>query len=247
MISCKQTIYTGNKRITGDQPHSGDAIWSLAHLQSLNQPVEYFLKCETQQLYNELESIIKIQPYIDNVYEYRSGVVDIDFDDRNRYDTSQCICDIYGSSNHDTSWLFHEFESKQYNIIYRNTRYRNEMFDWRKYKEQLDLSNCIFIGSYTEYVSFRMSASIPRSKLEWVETKTYLELYKTIAQCNMFYGNGGLPCVMAHGLGKPVVLEIELHRYTPHDPVLHNVMNRKHNEYYVQYNGDNIKQLKIQA
>lgn len=242
MISCKQTIYTGKTQVFGDQPHSGDFIWSLSHLMNYNQPVCYYINCETEELYDQLRSLAVMQPYIHTIARYSGESVDLDFDNRNRYDTSRCICDIYGSNDPRKAWLSGG-KSGDYDVISRNLRYQSQEFNWKVFKKTIDLSKCIFIGSHEEYLSFRVSACIPKSKLEWIETPTYADLYRVISMCNTFYGNGGLPSVLAHGFQKKVVLEIELHKYPPHTPIIHNVMNSRSNEYYTHYNITTIKTI----
>ena len=245
MISCKHSAYTGEVRHFGDQPHSGDVIWSLACIKELRKPVTYYLNCETEELYDQLKPIIDRQEYIYETLPYTGQEVDFDLDkDVRRTNLQQCLCDVFTlSADHKNNWLDIPEDIKEYDVLYRNTRYRNDNFDWKKFtRDNVALPNCVYVGKYHEYISFIRAAEILPRKLKWVETRTVNELYDTIALCRNFYGNGGLPYVMACGMGKPCVCEVEPDPYTGVS-IMHNVLNREINTYYSHYSKDNISQL----
>ena len=242
MISCKHSAYTGDVSHFGDQPHSGDVIWSLACIRELQKPVTYYLNCETEELYNQLKPIVDRQDYIHSTLNYNGQPVDFDLDHEvRRTDLRTCLCDVFTlSANHENDWLCTPDDVEGYDVLYRNTRYRNDLFDWEKFvKDNITLSNCVFIGKYHEYISFIRAAKILPRKLKWLETQNIIELYDAVSHCNTFYGTGGLPYVLACGMGKPVVLEVELDPYTS-APIMHNVMNRMNDTHYIAYNDTNI-------
>jgi hypothetical protein len=238
MISCKHSIY--NNEVS--QPHSGDLIWSLACIKELQTPVTYYLDCETEELYSQLKPITDRQEYIHETISYTDQQIDYDLDkDVRRTNLNQCLCDVFTlSADHNNNWLATSGSDEGYDILYRNTRYRNDDFDWKKFvKDNIKLSNCVFVGKYHEYVSFILTASILPRDLKWIETRNVNELYDVIANCRSFYGNGGLPYVLACGMGKPCTCEIEPAPYTG-VPIMHNVLNRPTNTYYTHYNDDKI-------
>ena len=251
MIVCKHSI-------TPTGAHPGDVIWSLGYLKSLGESVVMQLNVMNNQhvfdmsMYNNVSAIIDKQPYINKVERYVDGSeVDINLDTCNRQALDICLYDAYHNiskrvSNHDDQWLCDGVKvslNDRDKIIYRNTRYQNSNFDWSYYiKNNINISECCFVGAKHEYISFLIKSKIKPRQLPWLRTASMCELYDVIYSCSHFYGNGGLPAVIAHGLQKPMTFEnaVPRGRFQKNN---HNIMIRDDAEYYLSYNKDNISKV----
>lgn len=261
MITCKHSI-------SPTTAHSGDVMWSLGYLRSLGKQIVFKLDVLNDEgmfdecVYNNLSEIVERQPYIDRVERYIDGTsVDIDLDTCDRYDLGICLYDAYHNisnikPSHSDLWLYNGDQEElglRNKIIYRNTRYRNNEFDWSYYiKNNINIDECFFVGVENEYISFLIKSKTPRSMLPWRRTNSMSELYDVVCSCSHFYGNAGLPAVMAQGFQKPLTLENPLptsygNRPNRYHLINHNVMHRGGAEYYLSYNKDNISKVPTQS
>lgn len=257
MIRFKHTIcrpYT-NKPYA----HTGDLMYSLSYIKSFGTSAELALVCE-DSLYNEVRDLIMHQPYIEDVVKYKDQKIDIDLDRSVKKEQELPLLDGYyritgDVVNHDP-WLTCSYETTvpegSYNLIYRNTNYRNRLFDWKYFVEQnVDLSTCYFVGSDHEYTQFLMNIRVPPRLLKRYKTHTLTRLLSVINKCEHFYCSAGLPLVLAHGLGTNMTAEngarmpnsghLSLAEYMSQPINKHIVLNRENCIYYEQYNGNKIE------
>jgi hypothetical protein len=258
MIKFKHTICRPYSQI--HHAHVGDLMWSLSYCKSFNDDIILYLKCDNE-LFDNVHDILNHQPYIARVEQYGGQEVDVDLDLATRKNQDSSLLDIYykisnDEPNHDP-WLFCDtkisFPDNRTNLIYRNTNYRNRLFDWKYFieREEIDLTRCCFVGAEHEYIQFIMLIGIPRSRLPWLKTSSLLDLLTAINSADHFYTHAGLPLVLSHGLGIDMTVEnggrmnnmpLSYKQDYMTLPInLHNVLDRQNVTYYEQYNRNMIE------
>jgi hypothetical protein len=235
-------------------------FWSLSYVKSFNDDATIYLKCSDEQ-YNAVYDLLISQPYIANVCKYTNQSIDVDLDHAMRKDQDKPLLECYYSiddtePNHEP-WLYCNdtitLPDNVTSLIYRNTNYRNRLFDWKYFihKENIDLSRCCFVGSEHEYIQFTLNVHVPRTRLKWFKTETLTHLLAAINTADHFYCHAGLPLVLAHGLGKNMTIEngarmnnmpiTFTQNYLDLPINMHNVLKRDNCVYYEQYNRNTIE------
>ena len=246
--------------------HVGDLVWSMSYIRSHKCDAAIYLTCN-DKLFDRVYDFLVDQPYICTVDKYTPGqAIDIDLDEAERDMIDMSLLDIYyqitnEQPNHEP-WLFCnkniQLPHNRTNLIYRNTNYRNNLFDWKYFikNEGIDITNCCFIGAEHEYIQFILTIGVTRSKLPHYQTKTLTDLLVAINSAEHFYTHPGLPLVLAHGLGVDMTVEnrsrLNMDRWickmgAPDYMSLpinyHNILNRTNCIYYEQYNGNTIETI----
>jgi hypothetical protein len=241
--------------------HVGDLLWSLSYIKSHNCDAAIYLVCD-DTLFDKVCDLLLYQPYIHIVDKYKPGQkidVDLDLATRKTQDTS--LLDVYYRITEDQPkhepWLFCnervQLTGGRNNLIYRNTNYRNRLFDWKYFveNENIDIADCCFVGAEHEYIQFILTIGVTRSKLPHHKTDTLMDLLITINSAEHFYTHAGLPLVLAHGLGVDMTVENgarlnNIPTSYKQDYMLlpinyHNVLSRDNCTYYEQYNRNMIE------
>jgi len=90
-------------------------------------------------------------------------------------------------------------------VVARSERYQDVTYPWGKFAYRHG-DRMVFVGTEREYNLFKGFAA-PKFHIPHYPTKDCLELARVIAGAKVFCGNQSLPLAIAHGLGKPVVVE----------------------------------------
>ena len=163
-----------------------------------------------QKLFDVIEPLLAIQPYISSVTVYKNEDIDFDLDlfrhkilflscgDITKwyqylfpvsYDTSKPWITVDKTDNVADSAI----------VIAKSPRMSNPLIDWSflvKYPK------VYFVGINEEYEAIK--EIIP--KIEWIKTKDYLELARVISGAKLFIGNQSSPFSVAEGLKVPRLL-----------------------------------------
>ena len=239
--------------------HVGDLIWSLSYIKHHNNKSCVLLNCNVI-LFEKVKCLLMTQSYIENVEKFANQPFDVDLDLAIRKEQHTSLLDVYYMISNDkpdqSAWLTCDvtdcIPSDKPNIIYRNTNYRNRLFDWKYFieRENINLDKCCFIGSEHEYIQFLMEIKKPRSALHWHKTDTLIDLLQTLNSADHLYCSAGLPLVIALGLGKCMTIEngarynnikLDKREYTQLPINMHNVISRDNCIYYEQYNRNTIE------
>ncbi|MGW8177653.1 MAG: hypothetical protein ACWGQW_02495 [bacterium] len=214
--------------------HSGDAgdvIMALPAMRELasRRGVEKFnlilgtkqgvLHPFTPEWAENLAALIRIQPYINDVWRQREGDRwDADLDPYRAYlmnnfkrwkNITRYCCEllqVQDTSHH--PWLtvdemFH-VEHRPV-VINRTPRYRNPLFNWgRIYNRYKNVA--FFIGHEDEYDRFQEEVG----PIPYVQTQTILDAARLIAGSKLFIGNQSLCKAIAEGLKQNTILESNL-------------------------------------
>lgn len=222
---CKVYLHSGD---------SGDIIYSLPVIQALGDGVLYLSPSNrypfpldsrwtrtggSPEFMDNLRPLIEAQPYIWKVQYTHGFPYSCDYDLnafrlpwRNRtardFDSILSLhCNAFNVPLPTAPWLTVPdpivVEGRPI-CVNRTPRYQDLQFDWagliRKHHGQM-----FFVGTTQEYETIKGFA--PECPFPHYPTKDCLELGRYIAGAKIFFGNQSLCLAIAHGLGKPVLVE----------------------------------------
>jgi len=200
----------------------GDIVYELAPARQLaensnTQARVLLLQHDLGLTLDELQALvpfIESQPFVDSVAIWTGEHADYDFSEwfRDYIHQENILSSLFarlgvGSLYGRHPWLDVPAPCNQdLTLVNRTGRYPNDNVNWREVLEPFPEPH--FVGLPQEHRAF---CSLVRRELPFEET-SLLELAQLIARCGQFLGNQSMPLALAHGLGKPVVVETSTER-----------------------------------
>lgn len=217
--------------------HSGDAgdlIAGLPVIRHLGAGVLYLRASSYTRVmlspenWRGLDRIIKAQPYIHDVLEWRNHKVAYNLDDWR----ARLFKSVRAGKDRDKSLLSWQLEQfgvpesaalepwikvepkKIARVVFNRTgpgrlpqhTYQNSRFPWHYVWEKYR-KNAVFVGLPEEHRIFCATCgAIPH-----VQTRDLFEVAQVIAGCDLFVGNQSVAFWIAEGLKKRVILEVWMH------------------------------------
>lgn len=209
----------------------GDIVYSLPTVRALGGGVfyieasQYTRQCLTRDRWAGIDRLLKAQPYITDVLEWRGQVVDVNLNDfRPRlvsrlskgFDFKKSLADWMMETHgvpviqKDRAWLNVEANRVAPVVINRTgcgrrqcNVYHNPSFPWHRAWEKYRQS-AVFIGLEAEWEVFcNVIGEVPYHK-----TADLMDAAQVIAGCDLFVGNQSCPHAIAEGLKKRILLEV---------------------------------------
>ncbi len=209
----------------------GDIIYSLPVVRALGGGIFYIeasqvtRQCLTRDKWAGIDLLLRKQPYIADVREWRGEVTEVCLNDfrprlfarlRKGYDFKKSLADwmlethLVPATAKDKAWLTVEPRPVAPVVINRTGTgrrqcnvYHNPQFPWhrvwQKYRDK-----AVFIGLPEEHEVFCNVIG----DIRYERTDSLLDAARVIAGCDLFIGNQSCPHAIAEGLKKRIVLEV---------------------------------------
>lgn len=216
-------------RHAGDR---GDIIASLPVVRALGggvfyiEAATYTREMLTPDRWHGLDKILKEQPYIHDVQEWKNQRVNYNLNDfRSRLFKSvrvnQCKdkslvdwqLEQFGipPTAKDEAWITIKEPFKAARVIFnragagrpRHQIYQNQRFPWHYVWEKYK-NHAAFVGTADEHAVFCATCGI----VPHVQTADLYDAARVIAGCDLFVGNQSCPFWLAEGMKKSLVLEV---------------------------------------
>lgn len=177
-----------------------------------------------EKSYNDLKSLISIQPYV-NKFEILPSGFNQDFINLNEWRIyieneriknlgytmcwSEFLCNTYGLSvKNEYKWLEADRIKKYENkiIIHRSLNRHNPLFNWKKILNELKDDIVFVTHSPEEYNKFY--AEVQDYRVKYKLLFNIKEMADIIYSCKYFIGNQSMPFSLACGLNKHRMVEL---------------------------------------
>lgn len=199
--------------------HLGDIINSLPVVKEISKKVKcnFLIKTHsskninlTKDAFNKIYPLLKSQPYISKVDQYRGQKIDINLDffrelpinfnvDSVRWYSH--LTGVFPDLN--KPYLLNikkKYEYKNSIIIIRSLRRQNKNINFNFLKKNRKI---FFIGLYPEYLDLKKQIK----NLNFYNCKNFLEMAEIINSCKLFIGNLSFGYTIAEALKVPRLLE----------------------------------------
>ena len=215
--------------------HAGDAGDIIASLpvvrhfgrgDFLIEAATYTRQALTPDKWGGLDLLLKQQPYINDVREWRREMVTINLNDfraklfkaiRVGQSKDKSLVDWHIEAHglplslKDSAWLTVAEPIKAARVVFNRTGpgrephhvYHNLMFPWHRVWQKYH-QDAVFIGSKLEYDVFRNTCG----EVPYYPTSNLLEAARVIAGADLFVGNQSCCFWIAEGMKKKLVLEV---------------------------------------
>lgn len=210
----------------------GDAIFGMPVMRHYGKVIVYLEAANytrvplTPANWRGIDRILKAQPYIADVLEWKRENVDVNLNDfratmfrfvRNRHHIDRHIADWTAMACNlpttikDEPWLTIPDPVTVAPVVISRSGpgrpahavYHGNAFPWgqalKKYSK-----NAVFVGTELEHEVFQAQFG----DIHWHQTPSLYEVAQVIAGCQLFLGNQSSPNAIAQGLGTPAILEV---------------------------------------
>ena len=211
---------------------AGDIISSLPVVRHfgrgdlLIEAAPYTRQALTPDKWCGLDLLLKQQPYINDVREWRREMVSINLNDfrarlfkaiRAGQHKDKSLVDWHIEAHglplnlKDSAWLTVAEPNKVARVVFNRTGpgrephhvYHNQLFPWHRVWQKYH-EDAVFIGSKLEYEVFRNTCG----EVPYYPTANLLEAARVIAGADLFIGNQSCCFWIAEGMKKKLVLEV---------------------------------------